>query len=82
MTERETMLRNLSAQQFAAWETGLFLDTHPACSEALKAHREYVHAAEKAKEEYNEKFGMLTHKCPHGDEKWQWVCDPWPWDLD
>ena len=82
MTEREKMLNRLSAQQFAAWETGLFLDTHPTCAEALKAHKEYVAAAEDAKKEYTAKYGMLTHTCPHGDDLWQWVCNPWPWDLD
>ncbi|MBO5222711.1 MAG: spore coat protein CotJB [Clostridia bacterium] len=82
MSEREMLLKKLSAQQFAAWETGLFLDTHPTCSAALKAHKEYVAAAKEAKKEYNEKYGMLTHNCPHEEDKWQWVCDPWPWDLE
>ena len=82
MSEREMLLNKLSAQQFAAWETGLFLDTHPTCSAALKAHKEYTAAAEDIRKEYNEKFGMLTHACPHGEDKWQWVCDPWPWDTD
>ena len=82
MTERETLLRNLSAQQFAAWETGLFLDTHPTCTDALKAHGEYTAAAAAAKREYCERFGMLTHDCPHGEDAWLWICDPWPWDRD
>lgn len=82
MSEREKLLKTLSAYQFAAWETGLFLDTHPTCTEALKAHKEYVEAAEKAKKEYNEKFGMLTHNCPHGEKSWQWIYDPWPWDTE
>ena len=81
MSEREKLLRNLSAQQFAAWETALFLDTHPTCTAALKAHKEYMAAAEAAKKEYTEKYGMLTHADTHGDDFWQWVCDPWPWDL-
>lgn len=82
MTERDALLRKLSAYRFAAWETALFLDTHPTCAEALKAHREYLAEAEKVKKEFNEKYGMLTHACPHRDDYWQWVCDPWPWDVE
>lgn len=47
MTKRDALLRDLSAQQFAAWETGLFLDTHPTCKQALEAHAEYVKNAER-----------------------------------
>lgn len=82
MTKRDALLRDLSAQQFAAWETGLFLDTHPTCQKALSAHAEYVKNAERAKQEYVEAFGMLTHTCPHTGDAWQWVCDPWPWDAE
>lgn len=82
MTQREKMLRKLSAQQFAAWDTALFLNTHPNCEEALKARREYAAAAAQARKEYNEAYGMLTHSCPENGDKWQWVCDPWPWDVD
>ena len=46
MTKREDLLRKLSAQQFAAWDTALFLNTHPHCAEALKARRDYQSDAE------------------------------------
>ncbi len=82
MNAREKLLRKLSAEQFAAWEAGLFLNTHPNNTEALKAHREYVADAAKTRKEYNEAYGMLTHNCPQEGDKWQWVCGPWPWDLD
>ncbi len=82
MNDREKMLRKLSEQQFAAWEASLFLDTHPNCEAALKAQREYTAAANEWKKKYNESYGMLTHSCPNTGDKWQWVCDPWPWDKD
>lgn len=82
MNEREKLLRKLSEQQFAAWEAGLFLDTHPNCQDALKAQREYTAAAKELKAKYNDSYGMLTHSCPYEGNKWQWVCDPWPWDND
>ena len=82
MSEREKLLKTLSEQQFAAWDTGLFLDTHPADREALTARRGYMTAAEEAKKEYNRRFGMLTHACPEDGDRWQWVCQPWPWEND
>lgn len=82
MTAREKLLKRLSGEQFAAWEAGLFLDTHPHDEQALKTRREFVAAAEKTRKEYNEAYGMLTHNCPEQGDKWQWVCSPWPWDLD
>ena len=82
MTKRESMLNKLSAYQFAAWDTALFLNTHPDCVEALKARRDYVAAADAARKEYNEAFGMLTQNCPEQGDRWQWICDPWPWDAD
>lgn len=82
MNEREKLLRKLSAQQFAAWETALFLNTHPNCDEALKARREYVEAANRLRKEYTNTYGMLNHNSAEDGDQWQWVCDPWPWDLD
>ncbi len=82
MTDREKLLRSLSEQQFAAWDAGLFLDTHPTCGEALKAQREYTAKYKELKKQYNDTYGMLTHSCPNGEAKWQWICDPWPWDVE
>lgn len=82
MTKREDLLRKLSAQQFAAWDTALFLNTHPHCAEALKARRDYQSDAEALRKQYNEEFGMLSHACPEQGDRWQWVCAPWPWETD
>ena len=81
MSEREDLLKKYAQKQFAAWDTGLFLDTHPENADALTARRAYQHAAQTVKDEYNRKFGMLTHACPEDGDKWNWVCAPWPWEY-
>lgn len=80
MNEREMLLKKISEQQFAAHEVALYLDTHPKNREALEAFRAYRDTAEKLQKEYNEKFGMLTQRCPNNGTSWSWVENPWPWD--
>lgn len=78
MTERERMLRKLSAVEFAAHELHIYLDTHPNDTSAGAALNEYDKQAAVLRKEYEEKFGPLTP----GDDgnRWAWIADPWPWN--
>lgn len=78
MTERERMLRRLSAVEFAAHELHIYLDTHPNDTSAGAALNEYEKQAAQLRKEYEEKFGPLTP----GDDgnRWAWIADPWPWN--
>ena len=60
MSEREKLLRRLSAAQFAAWELNIFLDTHPENTEALARYRMYKRNAEELKAAYESKYGPLA----------------------
>ena len=81
MNERDKLLEMLSAAEFACWEMHLFLDTHPADEKALAAEREYAEKAKLLRAEYEQRFGSLTGKACDSAENWQWVADPWPWDI-
>ena len=78
MTERERMLRRLSAVEFAAHELHIYLDTHPNDTSAGAALNEYEKQAAVLRKEFEEKFGPLTP----GDDgnRWAWIADPWPWN--
>lgn len=78
MTERERMLRRLSAVEFAAHELHIYLDTHPNDTSAGAALNEYDRQAAVLRKEFEEKFGPLTP----GDDgnRWAWIADPWPWN--
>ncbi|MBR5428552.1 MAG: spore coat protein CotJB, partial [Clostridia bacterium] len=77
MSEREKLLREISAAQFAAWELNLYLDTHfpDARAGALKNGYEKKYNALVA--QYEEKYGPLT---AFGDGDERWTAGPWPWE--
>lgn len=61
------------ALSFAAWEVRLYLNTHPCDERALAL--------------YHDLCGQLTkpsYACafaPCGLREWNWLDDPWPWEL-
>lgn len=76
MTDRDKMLRALSAADFAAWEMHLYLDTHPDDREALEIYEEYKEKAAQCRAVFEERFGALS-----GAGGCEWVRDPWPWQF-
>lgn len=59
MDNRLSLLRKYSAEQFAAWETHLFLDTHPYDLNARTMFEQHSAHADELKKEYESKFGPL-----------------------
>ena len=51
------------------------------CKEALALYRSYQEMLHKGMMQYGEKCGPLNHKMPVNDEKYSWLCDPWPWEY-
>ena len=81
MTEREAMLKQLSAFQFAALDLQLYLDTHPGDEKALEQMRGYVQKAKDLKKQYEKRYGALT-KRGDGTNGWNWIKAPWPWETE
>lgn len=77
MNERQKLLRCLSAEQFAAWELHLYLDTHPADKKAKEMYERHQARATELREEYECKYGPLS---PRDGEGCEWLKDPWPWE--
>ena len=79
--DRLEMLMQLMALEFTGVELNLYLDTHPYDQDALALHNENVEALNCVKDAYEMKFGPITHEvespCP-----WQWIQNPWPWEID
>ena len=82
MSERERLLRKLSAAQFAAWELNIFLDTHPNNTEAITRYKAYKRAAEEMKAQYEAKYGPLMAQNIYNDVHFDWVNNPWPWEIE
>ena len=81
MTERDILLKKIGTCKFAVTDIDLFLDTHPGDSEMLKKRREYTEQLIPLVKMYEEKYGPLT-KEENAVNKWAWVKDPWPWDME
>ncbi|HZJ77865.1 MAG TPA: spore coat protein CotJB [Clostridia bacterium] len=79
MSQREKMMKKLSAAQFALFEIHLYLDTHPDDLQMLSLHRKYQSKYMLIKKEFEEKYGPLT---PANGQGVEWLKDPWPWDLE
>jgi len=82
MNEREMLLKKIQAEDFAVYETVLFLDTHPEDKAALAFYNTHRDNVEKLKAEYMEKFGPLTIYDSRASDHWHWVDKPWPWERE
>ncbi|MBD9009164.1 MAG: spore coat protein CotJB [Clostridiales bacterium] len=80
MSEREQLLKKLSAYAFAAYDWNLYLDTHPNDTDAIAMFRKMADKANELREEFRSKFGPLTAAESTNTERWDWIDNPWPWD--
>ncbi len=83
MDERMTLKKRIHAVDFALLEVGLFLDTHPCNTDALKQRGEYRQMRKALIETYEAQFGpyvVTVDDVPCGDRH-AWVDGPWPWEV-
>lgn len=71
----------LQALGFAVHELALYLDTHPDDCEALQLYRKYQQLYNSTKTQYTNQRRPLNHMTVTDDEKYTWLCDPWPWEY-
>ncbi len=82
MNERDCLLRRIQAEDFALYETVLYLDGHPKNKKALAFYEKHRAIAKALREEYQTKYGPLTICGNTSDCEWQWVMKPWPWEKE
>lgn len=79
---KKKLLDCISATQFALVELGLYLDTHPHDREALEKF-ESARARLKAYiKQYEQQFGPLTLMGDFGNDGYDWIKNPWPWEKE
>ncbi len=81
MNDRKTLLHRIQVCDFALYEVGLYLDTHPNDKQALEYYGRHLEMSNKAREEYVNKFGPLSARDYNGGS-WKWTDDPWPWETE
>ena len=79
---REAMLQYINEVSFSAYDTLLYLDTHPTDQEALEYYRTFQEKRKEAMAEYGRMYGPLTVDCAYATSgnRWQWIDQPWPWE--
>lgn len=76
-----TPLGELMALGFVTHELGLYLDTHPEDGEALQLFTDYVQLMRQGRETFVARYGPLQQTQVTGENGYDWLADPWPWDY-
>ena len=77
---RRELLDWINVVSFAADDTKLFLDTHPANQEGLKCFDALKKQRTEALKEYARYYGPLTlDTAAVSSDRWCWINEPWPW---
>ena len=82
MNEREKLLRRIQEEDFAVYETVLYLDAHPKNKKALAFYQKHRDMAAALRAEFEQKYGVLSIYGNHDTGNWNWINRPWPWEKE
>ena len=77
----QSLMRELQKLDFALYETILYLDAYPHCTEALEYYHSLLHQRELVVAELEKSgtpvsaYGNVSHS------SWDWISSPWPWEI-
>lgn len=80
--DRMELLKQISTSQFMKIDLSLYLNTHPSDKEAIKKYNYYVMLCKGLKDTYEENYGMITQLELSNQDSWEWINEPWPWDVE
>ena len=78
--QREALMRKIQMYGFAAYDSLLYLDSHPESKCALEHYNKNKALERQATAEYERLYGPITAPCE--TESWQWTKGPWPWQCE
>ncbi|MCM1530195.1 MAG: spore coat protein CotJB [Alistipes sp.] len=78
---RKALMHKLQQYDFMLKELQLYLDTHPNCANGLAAFEKYTRLRNDAAAEYNARFSPVTVDANPNLQHWQWVDEPFPWEV-
>ena len=79
--DKKQLLWQMTAEQFAAFDVQLYLDTHPHDRNALTLLEKYQKNYMSYKKQYESAYGPITSDAMAYDS-WRWVNNPWPWERE
>lgn len=78
---KEQLYHYITMLRFSAYDTALFLDTHPDDKEALCYFQKNNELLEEALKEYARLYGPLNMATVSSEDTcWEWIKQPWPWE--
>ncbi len=76
-----SLLEELTILDFMAVDLGLYLDTHPEDTEAIKQYNVVVSNADKIRTQYEKQHGPLcSFRSGSNSSMFTWIDCPWPWE--
>ncbi|WP_236354769.1 spore coat protein CotJB [Konateibacter massiliensis] len=78
--DRRSLMHKISMVSFGIVEATLYLDTHPMDETALKYINELIPVRQSLLEKHSQCFGPLTIDSVLPSQKWEWACNPMPWE--
>ena len=55
--------------------------THPDDRDAIMKYNAVLKEEKEVREEYERQFGPLTAQAMPSKVPWQWIDNPWPWQV-
>lgn len=80
MEAREELLKQIMEVDFMIKDLNLYLNTHPCCEKAMCLFNDFQKKSKKLREIYSENYGPLKIEDNLGNETWEWIKSPWPWE--
>ena len=77
---RQKLMEQIRAVDFALYETVLYLDVYPHSCDALETYRKLKAQSDALHAEYESVYGPLTPFGSKGDS-WDWMEKPFPWEY-
>jgi len=81
-SERTALLNKIKTEDFALYETVLYLNGNPTCKEALAYYCKRRDTVMELRRKYEEKYGPLTIYGNNDLNCWHWIDSPWPWEKE
>ena len=82
MNEREKLLRRIQEEDFAVYETVLYLDGHPKNKKALAFYQKHRDMAAARRAEFEQKYGVLSIYGNHDTGNLNCINRPWPLEKE
>ena len=79
--DKMALLKKIQQYNFAAYDMLLYLDTHPNDKKAFCLYKELKNKYMELLEKYHKSYGPLTMEAIAGDDSFNWLNSPWPWEC-